>query len=45
MVSKIRYDQEDEKTVCNTVDVIFHPTSVMSALANQEFHKLVGFFV
>ena len=42
MCGKIRYDQEgDENAICNTVDVVFHPTSVMMAMANPQMHKLV----
>jgi len=41
MVGKIRYDQEEDKEICNTVDVVFHPTSVTMAMANTQFQKMV----
>lgn len=42
MVGKIRYDQEEDQKVCNTVDVVFHPSSVVSAFSSKDFHKLVN---
>ena len=42
MVGKIRYDQEDDKEICNTVEVVFHPTAVAMAVANTQFQKMVG---
>lgn len=43
MVGKVRYDQEDDKEICNTVDVVFHPSSIMMAMTNPGLHKMVIF--
>jgi len=41
MVGKMRYDQDDEKTVVSVVEVVFNPKSVAMGVMNPSLHKLV----
>lgn len=42
-VGKLRYDQEPDGTVVNTVDVVFHPQSTSQAQSRREYHRVVNF--
>lgn len=43
-VGKLRYDQESDGTVVNTVDVVFHPDSTSQAESRREYHRVVRYY-